>query len=55
MTNTITLYLREEDRKIYQRAKKLLAFHEDKSISASLIELCREVVKRYEIEDQDTA
>lgn len=34
------------------RAKKLLAFHEDTSLSAYFLEKCREVVKRYESKDQ---
>lgn len=48
-----TLYVNDEDEEVVRRASKLLAFHEDISLSAFLVEQCRKIVARYDSKGQD--
>lgn len=45
---TKTLYVREEDAAIVKEAARLLAFHEDISVSLFLVNACKEVIRKYE-------
>jgi hypothetical protein len=47
-----TIYVKPEDEAVVARAVKLLAFHEDKSLSALLADECRKIVQRYEPTDE---
>jgi hypothetical protein len=48
MPRNLTLYVNDSDRKTVVDAKRYLAFHEGKSLSQLVIEMCGEIVKRYE-------
>lgn len=43
-----TFYVKEGKEQLIKRAAKLLAFHEDKSLSEFIEEECEQIVKRYE-------
>jgi hypothetical protein len=45
-------YVKPEDEAVVARAVKLLAFHEDKSLSALVADDCRKNVQRYEPTDE---
>lgn len=47
---TKSIYVKPEDEAVVKKAAKLLAFHEDKSLSSMIADECRKIVMRYEIE-----
>lgn len=46
--NNTTLYILPKSQPIVKRAKKLLDFYEDKSLSQAFIEMCEKVVIKYD-------
>lgn len=46
-----TLYVREEDQEVWEKAKKYLQFYEDLSLSEFVTEHLRTVVAKYEALD----
>lgn len=54
MAKNLTLYIRDEDEAVVKRAMKLLAFHDEKSLSAFVVKQCRAIVKRYDSNDEVT-
>ncbi len=49
-----TLYVRDEDDHIIERAKKLSDFYDGQSLSRAFVEMCEKIVKKYEPTDEVT-
>lgn len=48
MCKNVTLYANDKDRAVIDRAMKLLAWHEDKSMSQFLVEQAKAIVQKYD-------
>lgn len=48
MANAITLHLRDDERPIVERAKKLAAFHDDLSLSRFFVKACQDLINKYD-------
>lgn len=53
MAHNLTLYVPADKQGIIKRAAKLLAFYEDKSLSAWVIEQAEKVINQYEQQEQN--
>lgn len=54
MMPNATLYVKDEDYEMVRRAMKLTRFYDDKSLSKCLVEKAKQIVKRYDSNDESS-